>query len=174
MKHLTPFLITLIFLGAGCKSRKISLVRTDSVVTTSSSAKVHTETTRKDSTTTKTETHSKTTDTSSSTVTIVPDSGSVVSVTVTPQTEFVFKGKAKSITYSGKKGVTDNTNSVQLLTSAQVANIIKDSTGQSQTKTELHKKVKDVTSTPNYSWILWVVVAFIVFGAACWVYRKFF
>jgi len=171
MKKLIPILIALSIFG--CKARKVSLVKTDSVVTTASKSAVHTETNSRDTSTTKTETHSKTTDTSSSTVTIVPDSGNVISVTVEPHTSFVFKGKAKSVVYHNKAAVVDTGTSYTFTSGITSVKQVKDSIGQSQTKTEVHKKVKDVVSTPNYSWIWWLLGILAVIVFVLWIWDKF-
>lgn len=171
MKHLIPtLLIALSLIGVGCKARKVALHKTDSVVTSASSATVHTETARKDSVTTKTTTNTKTTDNSTSTVTIVPDSGHII--TVSTDKGFIFTGRAKIISYIGHKNIVDTTHMTSNSLWQSKTFQVHDSTAQSQSKTEVHKKDKVVESKPSYRWMVWVAGILAVIGGLYFVSKK--
>lgn len=158
----------LLLLFSGCKARKVALKVKDSTASQSEASKTHTEESTVDRTKTSDIKIVAQTDSSTTTTIITPADGKIIEV----NKDGSFKGEAKSVSTTTKKGGKINTQENKQINNDVKTDLKKDRSGQKKQSVTVHQKDKDVATKPDYSWIIYVVIGVIVLGAGVIFYFK--
>ncbi len=171
MKALLPILILTLFLTA-CKTRQVATVHTETTTSEVLTKIVKRDSVKIDTGKVHTETQMAKNVQDSSQVIIQTDSG-IQKITVTPNKEFVFIGKAKSITYKTGNNDHSKVNKVEQENKGQITKVtIADSTSDKKQVQEL-TKAKTSVAKPSSSWIWMLLAAGAIVAIGICLIRKF-
>ncbi len=172
MKVLKPIVLVLIIvLFYSCsifKKREVSISKKDSITTISSKVNTHEVTKNIDTSKTKNITIIHKTDSTESTTTIIPDSSENIIIS----SDGSFHGKAKKIITKTVKHINQDSTNTNTKDNHIINNTTKDSSNNTNTKTEVQTKDKHIISTPDYGWVKYAIIITVILGIVLYFYFR--